>query len=133
MKSDEVLAIIKESLLDYVIPIYVSGTMDIKDNDYITKISATIPKKDLIINGNNYPLWYLRVLKNGYETTNILCITDFDKISLEEQKLFMDIICRNCISSEKLPSNLRIIINANTKCPILPEIMEAVQYIEIQE
>ena len=55
----------------------------------------------------------------------------FDKISLENQRLFIDIICNNMVSSEKLPDNLKIIINSNTSCELIPEIREVIQYFEV--
>ena len=131
MEQNNVLETIKECLMDYSGPIFVAGLMNISEDDYITKLSATIPKEELLIIDNKYPDWYSKVVKNGHERTNILFIDDFDKISTEEQKLFMDIICRQYFCSEKLPSNLKIIIASDEVCTIIPEIREVIQFIEI--
>ena len=93
--------------------------------------SATIDKRDLLILNENYPDWVLNVINNKEKIHNILVIRDFDKISIEEQKLFVDIICNNCVSSEKLPSNLKIVINSEKKCKIIPEIRDVIQYFEV--
>ena len=122
--------LLEECLIDYSDPIFIVGEMDIHENDNITVISATIPKEELVIINEIYPKWYFNVLKKSNTNNNILVIKDFEQISIEEQKLFMDIICKNTFSSEKLPDNLKIIINAKNVCQILPDIREVIQYIE---
>ena len=123
--------LIAECLIDYSGPIYIIGTIGDITNKSVTKISATIPREKLIILNNNRPDWYNNVINNSFLDNNILIITDFEKISIEEQKLFLDIICRNSISSEILPRNLKIIINSESVCPLLSEINEVVQYIKV--
>ena len=131
MKKESVMSIIEEALRDYSDPLYIIGNMDRDNGETITTISATMPREELVIIGNKYPDWYLKVVKNASKDNNILCIADFDKISTEEQKLFIDIICKQYISSEKLPENLKIIVNANEPCPLISEISEVVQYFEL--
>ena len=127
VKNDNFMNIIADALMDYVDPIYKVGDMDRNNGDSITTISATIPREELFIRNNVYPLWYSKVVNNSNKEHNILLITDFDKISTEEQKLFLDIICKQHFSSEKLPSNLKIIINSSVPCPLLPDIREVIQ------
>ena len=62
---------------------------------------------------------------------NILLIKNFDKISYDDQRMFIELVCKNSISSEKLPSNLKIIINSEEKCRLIPEIAEEIQYFEV--
>ena len=132
MDKIEVLNAIKESLNDYVSPIFIVGSIEfLKYNQYTSTISATIDKGELIVKNGRYPKWLLPILYNSSYDNSILIITDFDQISTEEQKLFIDIICHNSISSEKLPTNLRIIINSKTDCIIIPEIKEVVEVYSI--
>lgn len=130
--NNNVMNAIQECLVDYSAPIYIVGIIqDYDDDKAITTISATMPREELIIMNNKFPKWYSNVVNNSLRSNNILYIKDFEQISTEEQKLFMDIICRNTFSSEKLPENLKIIINSKTECPIIPEIIEVVQYFKI--
>lgn len=131
MKNDKALKLLSECLRDYSMPILVVGSIKVANDQYVTSFSATIPREELIIRNDKRPNWYSNVIDNSLKTANILYITDFDKISIEEQKLFIDIICRNTISGETMPENLEIVINGNDKFPVLPEIMENVQFIEI--
>ena len=126
---EEQQAALEESIEEYSSPIFIVGLMsDLDDNQSITTLSATIPKEELIIQNNKYPEWLTKVVNNSLKNENILFIKDFEDISVEEQKLFIDIICENTISSEELPENLKVIINAEYECPIIPEIREVVQY-----
>lgn len=131
MKNEKAFKLLSECLRDYSMPILVVGSIKVANDQYVTSFSATIPREELIIRNDKRPNWYSNVIDNSLKTANILYITDFDKISIEEQKLFIDIICRNTISGEKMPENLEIVINGNDKFPVLPEIMENVQFIEI--
>jgi len=133
MKDKEAYNLLVECLRDYAMPILIVGLNDINESDYVTVISATCPKEEFTIVNNKRPKWYSNVIDNSLKKTNILFITDFDEISIEEQKLFVDIICKNTISSEKLPDNLEIVVCGKEKFPVLPEIMENVQYIENKE
>ena len=122
---------IRECIVDYSGPIYIVGiTSEIAQYD-ANIISATIPKNELIILNNKYPNWLIEVINKKNQNNNMLIIKDFDKISIENQKLFVDIICKNYISSKKLPNNLKILINAEKKCSLIPEIEEVVQYFEM--
>jgi len=131
MEKDNEINSIKEALLDYSDPIYIVGDMKKSTSPSVVTISATIPKEELLIKNNEYPIWYLKVLRNSYKGNSILCIRDFDKISIEEQKLFLDIITKQYFSSEKLPPNLKIIIQSENSCQLLPEIEEVIQYYKI--
>lgn len=127
----EKLVCIKECLMDYSTPIYVVGDIELLKSLVNVLLPATISKKELVIINDKYPEWMVEVLKNASKENNVLMITDFDKISIEEQKLFVDIICNNQVSSEKLPDNLKIIITSNCECQILDDINEVIQFFEL--
>lgn len=130
--NNDTIATIEECLLDYTDPIYIVGLMEEnKEESTVTTISATIPKDKLIIMNNKYPEWYINVNNNSLKSNNVLFIKDFEQISIEEQKLFIDIICNQRISSELLPENLKIIINSKEACPLISEISEVIQMFEI--
>ena len=122
-------AAIEECIEDYTSPIFIVGVLGDFNSDSVTTLSATIPREELIIRNNKYPEWLYKVFQNSLDGgENILYIKDFQDISQEEQRLFIDIICENSISSEALPENLKIIINSKYECPIIPEIREVIQY-----
>lgn len=127
---EENLRAIKECLIDYSGPVYIQGIINDLDSLSLTTIHANMPKEELIIINNQYPEWLKRVMDNK-DKKNVLLIKDFDKISLEDQKLFLDIICRNTISSLNLPENLKIIINSDEACELIPEISDIIQYFEM--
>lgn len=127
--TDKINAI-RECLVEYTTPLYVCGVLNDVVVDSLTIIHANMPKEELIIIGNNYPDWIKKVKANG-EGKNTLLIKDFDKISYDDQRLFLDIICNNSVSGEKLPNNLKIIINSSEKCNLIPEIREVIQFFEI--
>lgn len=131
--NSSVMETIQECLNDYSDPIYLVGIIHDYDVDEkaVTTISATIPKEELVIMNNKFPKWYSNIVNNSLRSNNILYIKDFEQISTEEQKMFVDIISKGYFASEKLPENLKIIINSKTKCPIIPEISEVVQYFEV--
>lgn len=131
MKNEKAFKLISECLRDYSMPLLVVGPIKVANDEYVTSFSATIPREELIIRNGKRPDWYSKVIDNSLRTANILYITDFDQISIEEQKLFIDMICRNTISGETMPENLEIVISGKNKFPVLPEIMENVQFIEI--
>ena len=121
-----------ECIEEYSTPIFIVGVLDsIDESQTVTTLSATIPKEELIIKNNKYPKWLTKVINNSLKNENILFIKDFQEISEEEQRLFIDIICENNISSEELPDNLKVIINSEYECPIIPEIREVIQYFKI--
>lgn len=122
---------INECLVDYSDPLYISGKIYDLDKLEATTISATIPKEELIILNNKYPNWLTEIIKKEHNDNNILIINDFEKITFDKQKMFMDIIVRNYISSIKLPSNLKIIINSDYKCELIPELNEIIQYFDM--
>lgn len=126
---EETKAAIEECMEDYVCPIFIVGEMEpIEGMDEITTISATIPKEELIIKNNQYPKWLDKVMNNSFKNENILYIKDFQELSQDEQELFVEIICKNRVSSEELPDNLKIVINSKYECPIIQEISEVIQY-----
>lgn len=110
----------------YACPIFVVGDINVKNS---VTISATIDKKELIIDNNKTPKWMYDIYKNK---SNTLIITDFDKITLEEQRLFIDIICDNRISSSDLPKLLKIIIVSKTDCALIPEIRECIEVCDLR-
>jgi hypothetical protein len=124
------LEAIKECLIDYSGPIFLSGSVFDMHTKSLTVLEADVPKEELLIINNKFPEWLVR-LKNNSDKGNVLLIKNFDKISLEDQRRFVEIICNNCICSEALPENLRIIINSTNKCELIPEIEEVIQYFEI--
>lgn len=128
--NKEIITAIKECLIDYTNPIYICGEIFDLSADSLTIIYADMPKEELVIMNNRVPNW-LQKIKRNENSKNVLLIKDFDHISLEDQKLFLDLICNNMISSETLPSNLKIMINSETKCPLIPEICEIIQYFEV--
>ena len=129
---EETKEAIKESIEDYTSPIFIVGVLDyMTETETVTILSATIPKENLIIKNKEYPEWLIKVINNSNKNENILYIKNFHEISTEEQKLFIDIICENSISSEELPENLKIIINSEYEVPIIPEIREVIQYYKI--
>lgn len=127
---EENLRAIKECLMDYSGPIYIQGIINNLEALSLTTIYANMPKEHLIILNNEYPEWLKRVMDNR-DKKNVLLIKNFDKISLEEQNLFLDIICKNTVSSVNLPENLKIIINSENRCELIPEIRDIVQYFEM--
>lgn len=128
--TQEQIRAIKECLVEYAGPIYICGKIFDLNADSLTIIHATMPKEELVILNNRYPEWIQRVKKNA-TSKNVLLIKDFDKIPYDQQKLFMDIICRNSVSSEPLPENLKLIINSESRCRLIPEIEQEIQYFEV--
>lgn len=124
------LEAIKECLIDYSSPVFLCGPLFDMNANSLTIIEANMPKEELLIINNKYPEWLNRV-KNNSKGFNVLLIKNFDKISFEDQRLYIDIICSNCVCSEALPDGLRIMINSESKCRLIPEIEEVIQYFEI--
>lgn len=127
----ETIRAIVESLVDYVDPIFVKGNLYIFDEKDTTTISAPNDINNLIIKNNIYPDWLIKIKNKPINEDNILIIKEFDKISEEEQKLYLDIICRGYISGEKLPKNLKIVITSEKECNLIQDIKEIVQYFEV--
>ena len=128
---EERKAAVVECLEYYAIPIFIAGAIGpINETKAITTLSATTPREELIIRNNTYPRWLAKVFSNSLEKDNLLYITNFQDLSDEEQKLFVDIIRENRVSSEELPKNLKIVINSEYRCSIIPEIRDSIQYFE---
>ncbi|MBQ9012314.1 MAG: hypothetical protein IJ094_01865 [Bacilli bacterium] len=124
--------VVFECLVDYAGPILLIGDINWLLNQYdATVISATIPKEELIIANNYMPKWVNEVRNKETLKTNILIITDFHKISIDKQELFLDILKNNQISSESLPDDLKIIVQADEKCIINQKVRDIVEYYEI--
>jgi len=123
---DTIMAI-GESLVAYSSPILILGNSNGMEKIATVSIDARCPKEDLIIIGNRLPIWLEEL---NHKEGNILYIDNFDKISLEDQKLFIDLIAKSTISSEKLP-NLKILIHADKKFTIIPEIGQEIQVYEM--
>ena len=130
MNNDKIDAIV-EAILDYVSPVYVVGELKSIFPKTSTVISATVPQEELNIINGRYPEWLLSVKAKSEGDDNILIITDFDKLSTEEQKFYLDIICEGIVSSESLPENLRLLIVADKKTELIPKIRESVNYFEL--
>ena len=108
------------------------GNIDwlLEGND-ITIISATMPKEEFVILNNRVPKWVSDVNMHVDANNNILIIKDMDKISVEKQELLLDILDNNQISSEELPENLKIILNADVKCEVNNKIRDIVECYEL--
>ena len=126
------LLVIKESLIDYVGPLFIFGNIDwlLEGND-ITIISATMPKEEFVILNNRVPKWVSDVKSCIDAKNNIFIIKDMDKISIERQELLLDILDNNQISSETLPDNLKIILNADERCEVNYKIRDIVECYEL--
>ncbi len=118
---------IGESLVYYASPILIIGDSNGMEQVATAKLDARCPKEELLIVGGKLPRWLDEINnKDG----KILFIDNFDKISLDDQRLFIDLISKQSISSEKLP-NLKIIIHADKKFDIIPEIGEEIEIYEM--
>ena len=126
------LSVIKECLIDYVGPLFIFGNIDwLLDGNDITIISVTMPKEEFVILNNRVPKWVSDVNMRVDAKNNILIIKDMDKISVEKQELLLDILDNNQISSEELPENLKIILNADVKCEVNNKIRDIVECYEL--
>lgn len=126
------LSVIKECLIDYVGPLFIFGDIDwLLDGNDITIISVTMPKEEFVILNNRVPKWVSDVNMRVDAKNNILIIKDMDKISVEKQELLLDILDNNQISSEELPENLKIILNADVKCEVNNKIRDIVECYEL--
>ena len=126
------LSVIKECLIDYVGPLFIFGDIDwLLDGNDITIISVTMPKEEFVILNNRVPKWVSDVNLRMDAKNNILIIKDMDKISVEKQELLLDILDNNQISSEELPENLKIILNADVKCEVNNKIRDIVECYEL--
>lgn len=123
--------VITDCIVTYSTPIYIVGEFNPINSLTTNIISATIPKKELEILNNKCPKWLSEVFAKADNENNILIIKDFDKISEEEQSLFIDLICENQVSTKNLPDNLKLIINAEKRCPLISRISDVIQYFEM--
>jgi len=129
MKYDDmdVVIAIGESLVAYSSPILIIGNSNGMETLATKVIDATIPKEDLIIIGNKKPSWLEDIINSDKK---LLYIDNFDKISLDDQRLFIDLIAKGRISSEVIPG-IKILIHADKEFPIIPEIGEEIQIYEM--
>ncbi len=125
------LELIRECLVDYSTPLYIVGNIDELNLATNNVISVLAPKSSFAIINESYPDWVNRAYENANNMFNIVVFKDFDKLSLEDQNLFTDIICNNRISSEDLPEDLKIILNSEKQCKLIPKISDVVQQIEL--
>ena len=125
MKDDvmEVVMAIGESLVSYSSPILIIGNSNGMESLATARIDATGPKEDLIIIGTKRPSWLYAINKSEKK---LLYIDNFDKISLDDQRLFIDIIAKGIISGEII-RDIKILIHADNKFPIIPELGEELQ------
>ena len=65
------------------------------------------------------------------DSTNILVIKDMDKINVDRQEILLEILEDNQISTEKLPENLKIILNSELYCDINYKIRDIVELYKI--
>ena len=72
------LEAIKECLIDYSSPIFITGKIDLQ-NKQSTIIDASMPKEDLIIRRSE-PKWVRKVFNNKNNESNILVIKNFATI-----------------------------------------------------
>lgn len=126
------LLVIKESLVDYAGPIFIFGNVDwLLNSQNSTIISATMPREEFAILNENVPKWVNEVNSKANDANNILVIRDMDKISLERQEVLLDILEDNQISTEDLPENLKIILNAEKKCDVNIKVRDIVECYEL--
>lgn len=126
------LLVIKECLIDYVGPLFIFGDIEsLLGEENLTIISATMPREEFVILNNRVPKWFDEVKTKASDINNILIIKDMDKISLERQEILLDILENNQISTEELPENLKIILNADKKCDINGKVRDIVECYEI--
>lgn len=126
------MLVIRESFVDYAGSIFVVGNIDWLLNGLNPVIiSATMPKEEFIILNNHVPNWVNEVKSRDYNINNVLVISDMDKVSVEKQELLLDILENNQVSTEQLPENLKIILNANEKCNVNFKVRDVVEYYEI--
>lgn len=123
--------VITDCIVAYSTPLYIVGEFNPINALTTNVISATMPKTELEILNNKYPNWLLQVFANANNENNILILKDFDKITEEEQSLFIDLICENQVSTKELPDNFKLIINAEKRCPLISKISDVIQYIEM--
>ena len=122
--KNEIYDAIKESLIDYVSPIFIIGGENLSFNNSIL-LDANMDKKDLLIVGDKEPLFY-KVLKENNEI-NTLVIDNFDDLSLREQEYFIDLICDGMVSGECLPIDTKIVIRSKKVINLIMDIREAVE------
>lgn len=132
LETTKKMLLVGESLFDYAGPLFVLGNIDMLMSGYNpTIISATMPREEFVILNNCIPNWVNEVNAKANDSNNILIIKDMDKISVQRQEILLDILEDNQVSTENLPENLKIILNADKKCDISFKIRDLVEYYEI--
>ncbi len=127
----KMLELIRECLVDYSTPLYIVGNIDDLNLNTNNIESVENVKRNFIIYNNNYPTWVTKAHNNSGNIFNMVIFKNFDSLNSEEQELFIDILCRNKISSEDLPEDLKIIINSEKECKLIPKIDDVVQKIRL--
>lgn len=130
-EKKKALELLRECLVDYSTPLYIVGNIDELNIATNNVVSVLEPKTSFAIINERYPEWVNKSFENVNSMFNIVIFKDFDKLSLEEQNLFIDIVCSNKISSEDLPEDLKIILNSEKQCKLIPKIGDVVQQINL--
>ncbi len=95
-------------------PIILEGGISESDFLNATFLSATIPSESLAVindlNGPVLPEWVKQIEEKGDSKTNLLVITDLDKIEMRDQIKFKSLLELRQLSGYKLPENLQILI-----------------------
>lgn len=95
-------------------PIVIEGAIKVEDFLNATFLSAFISSKCLAvindINGPVLPDWVKQVEKRKKAKTNLLVITDLDKVDKNEQKKFKALLDIKQLNGYRLPENLQLLI-----------------------
>jgi len=125
------MQVVKESIIDYAMPLFIVGKCSLFTEQNATVISATCEKGNFVIIGGYTPKWVSEVFSKADTNNNTLVITDIEKIDIDEQEKFLELLKENQVSSVKLPKNLKIVILSKEKCDINEKIARLVDYIEV--
>ena len=125
------IQIVKESIVDYVIPLFIVGECNLFTEQNATIVSATCEKEDMAIISGNMPKWIAEIFGKASANNNTLVITDIEKIAIDEQEKFLEILKENQISSVRLPKNLKIVMRSKVKCSINEKIARLIEYVEV--
>lgn len=125
------MQVVKESIIDYAMPLFIVGECNLFTEQNATVISATCEKENFAIVTGHTPKWILEVSNKADTNNNTLVITDIEKITVDEQEKFLEILKENQVSSVKLPKNLKIVMLSKEKCDISEKIARLVDYIEV--
>ena len=125
------LELIKECLIDYANPLHIIGNIEETGIPLDNMVSVVNTKANFAILNNNYPEWLDKAYNKVNTGNNVVVFKDFNRLSDEEQHMFIDIVCYNKISSEDLPDDLKIVLNSDKQCKLIPKIREVVEEIRL--